>query len=113
MRSYLLWMGLGALIALLVYDIKHSVQDSQAETRRLQAELRREQERLHMLQLEWTYLTKPERIARLSERYLDLVPASDIPIHTPLEMVRWSPPMPTAKPSMSAQPFHQAREVRR
>jgi hypothetical protein len=72
MRSYCFWAALFSLIALVLYDIKYNVHSAQNETRALEAQLIKERKRLQMVELEWTMLTRPERIKVLAEKHLQL-----------------------------------------
>jgi hypothetical protein len=74
MRRYFFWFGFLAIIVLVLYDIKYSVHTAQSETRALEAQLLKERERLQMVELEWTMLTRPERIAALTAKHLSLKP---------------------------------------
>ena len=74
MSRYFFWAGIFTLIALVLYDIKYTVHSAQKETTRLEAELVKERQRLQMVKLEWAMLTRPERIAALSKKYLSLKP---------------------------------------
>lgn len=72
MRNYLMWVGTIALLALMLYDLKYNVRTAQNETQRLEQALIAERQRLLMVELEWTRLSRPERIAALAEKHLDL-----------------------------------------
>jgi hypothetical protein len=72
MRSYCFWAVMLAVLALVLYDIKYNVHSAQKETRTLEAQLVKERTRLQMVELEWTMLTRPERIKVLVEKHLRL-----------------------------------------
>ena len=72
MRSYLCWFGICAFCALMIYDVKYNVHNAQKETRALERQLMQERERLHMAELEWTHLSRPDRIAALAQKHLSL-----------------------------------------
>ena len=57
-----------------VYLVKYSVQDVQRDVRALRTELAVEKESLHLLNAEWAYLNRPDRLRRLADRHLDLIP---------------------------------------
>jgi hypothetical protein len=73
MRNYFVWFILCATFALGIYDIKYSVKNARKVTAEMEAELLRERQRVHMLEVEWTMLTRPERIAELAKKHLELV----------------------------------------
>ena len=76
MSRYFFWAGIFTFIVLVLYDIKYSVHSAQKETARLEGDLVKERQRLQMVKLEWAMLTRPERIAALSKKYLLLKPLS-------------------------------------
>ena len=61
-----LWVGL--------YLVKYSVQNIQRDVVAMRDNLGREKESLHLLNAEWAYLNRPDRLERLADRHLDLVP---------------------------------------
>jgi cell division protein FtsL len=74
MMSWLIGMGLFAVAAFGLYLVKYTVQDMQREVAQLEAELKNEQESLHLLQAEWAYLNRPERLRVMAEKHLELAP---------------------------------------
>ena len=70
------WIGLFALAAFALYLVKYQVQDIKNDVDALQAELALEQEALALLGAEWAYLNRPERLRKLSKKYLKLEPYS-------------------------------------
>ncbi|MFZ4541044.1 MAG: cell division protein FtsL [Rickettsiales bacterium] len=62
------------VLAIGVYLVKYSVQGVQRDVTVLKADLAREKESLHLLNAEWAYLNRPDRLRRLADRHLDLVP---------------------------------------
>jgi cell division protein FtsL len=63
-----------AVLAIGLYMVKYSVQDVQRNVASLKTELAREKESLHLLNAEWAYLNRPDRLRQLADRHLDLVP---------------------------------------
>lgn len=74
MFSWIIGMGVFAIAAFGLYMVKYTVQDMQREVARLDAELKNEQESLHLLNAEWAYLNRPERLRDMAERHLQLAP---------------------------------------
>lgn len=70
----LIWMASFAVAAFGLYMVKFSVQNLQRDVRAVEVELAAEKESLHLLNAEWAYLNRPERLRALSERHLDMVP---------------------------------------
>ena len=63
-----------AVLAIGVYLVKYSVQDVQRNVVTLRADLASEKESLHLLNAEWAYLNRPDRLRQLADRHLALVP---------------------------------------
>jgi cell division protein FtsL len=63
-----------AMLAAGVYLVKYSVQDVQRNVAAVKRDLAAERESLHLLKAEWAYLNRPERLRKLADRHLDLVP---------------------------------------
>lgn len=74
MMSWLVGMGLFAIAAFGLYLVKYTVQDMQRDVERLEAELKQEEESLHLLNAEWAYLNRPERLRSIAEKHLELAP---------------------------------------
>ncbi len=63
-----------AVLAIGLYLVKYSVQDVQREVATLKRDLAVEKESLHLLNAEWAYLNRPDRLRQLADKHLDLVP---------------------------------------
>jgi len=63
-----------AIAAYALYMVKFSVQNLQREVAQTRAELAQEKETLHLLNAEWAYLNRPDRLRRLADAHLNLVP---------------------------------------
>lgn len=72
--STLLWLGLAGALALGLFRVKHEAQRLEAELMAVEQAIVEHQEAIQVLEAEFSYLTRPERIARLAKQYLDLVP---------------------------------------
>ncbi len=65
-----------ALVALgTVVTLRHEVRDSHQEVHSLHAEIVRLREEIHVLRAEWSHANRPEVLADLTQRHLELVPA--------------------------------------
>lgn len=74
MRNYFVWVCIFAITALTLYDLKYNVRTVQVETHALEQQLIDEKRRLATLEVEWTYVSRPERIKALAKRHLKLHP---------------------------------------
>jgi cell division protein FtsL len=70
----LVYMACFAASSMGLYLVKYSVQNIQRDVASLKTELAAEKESLHLLNAEWAYLNRPDRLQKLAERHLDLVP---------------------------------------
>ncbi|HBU96338.1 cell division protein FtsL [Thalassospira lucentensis] len=67
---------IGLLLTILIgtgtYWVSHEVERLEKRYADIQSDILAEQETIHVLQAEWSYLNNPERIERLSQQYLSL-----------------------------------------
>lgn len=76
--SSIAWIFVIVCAASALYAVKYRVQGMDEEITALKNEIRAEKQALHVLNAEWAYLTRPERINRLAGKYLDLVPVTGL-----------------------------------
>ncbi|EPY02978.1 periplasmic protein TonB [Magnetospirillum fulvum] len=69
-----LWIGLAACIGVGLFLVKHEVKDQERRLTALNAEIRANQESVHVLRAEWAYLNDPTRLRALAERHLGMHP---------------------------------------
>lgn len=70
----LFWMVFVLVAALAVYEVKYDVREIKQDVASLEAQLAEENEAIHVLEAEWAYLTRPERLMELSAKHLPLGP---------------------------------------
>jgi cell division protein FtsL len=70
----ILWGGIAAGIGVGLFFIKHEVKDQERRLNALNAEIQRNQETIHVLKAEWSYLNDPTRLRQLSEKHLGMHP---------------------------------------
>ena len=72
MRGYslIIWVGLVGLASVALFNITFKVEQIQDELNVLNKQILKEQKAVHVLQAEWSYLSRPERIESLSKRLL-------------------------------------------
>jgi cell division protein FtsL len=70
----LTWVGLAASAAVALFLVKYEVQNLNDELAALQNDVIAQHEAIHVLRAEWSYLNRPERLAKLAKRHLDLEP---------------------------------------
>jgi cell division protein FtsL len=97
-RSGLIWCVLALGAAVAAFTVKYEVRDLEDELAATQSAIADGREEIHVLKAEWSYLNRPERLAELAGRYLDLspmgpgqmaslvdVPLRDVPVVDPLD----------------------------
>lgn len=62
------------MTAAIVYDVKYTSTYEAQKVARLDAEIRKEREKIATLKAEWSQLSAPDRIQRLATRYLGMKP---------------------------------------
>lgn len=72
MRAFILftWASLVIATGYTLFHITFQVEELETELRRLNAEIREEQEAVHVLKAEWSYLNSPQRIEALTDTLL-------------------------------------------
>lgn len=70
------WLIAVTAAALGLFYVSHTVERLEQELAREQRAILEHQEAIHVLQAEWSYLNRPERIADLAQRFLALAPLS-------------------------------------
>lgn len=70
----LLWLVAFAVAVGLVFQIKYAVQALDDQLTYAQTRIQNDREALHILRAEWSYLNRPQRIARLAQRHLEMIP---------------------------------------
>lgn len=72
----LVWLTAIAIAALGLYRVKYEVQHLEKRLGLEYQSILKQQEALHILKAEWSYLNQPARIADLASRHLNLQPLS-------------------------------------
>jgi hypothetical protein len=70
----LLWVGLAGAVGFGLFQLKHEVQALEDEMFRLNRAIIAEQQAIHVLKAEWSYINQPQRLQSLAARHLDLQP---------------------------------------
>lgn len=70
LTASLVMAPLVGLAAFGLFTVKHEVKEQEARLAELNAEIQRNQEEVHVLKAEWSYLNDPARLRALSEKFL-------------------------------------------
>ncbi len=127
-RSTILWFLIATCLGVALFLVKHEVQRREDQLAGLHRQILASQEAIHVLEAEWSYLNRPDRIEALVRRHLNLVPMDTQRIGS-LEMLPMRLPVPdtgdgsadgTVPPTLAAlpplpvgRPLVLTREVRR
>ncbi len=65
-----IWLLGAAITGIGLYGIAYEVEQMEKELAALEREIIEERETIHVLEAEWAYLARPERIEELSGQYL-------------------------------------------
>ena len=76
MRIIILTAIVLASLGTTLYQVKTGIDERQAELRRLQAEIATTQRDIAVLEAEWAFLSRPDRVMNLSTSLLDMKPIS-------------------------------------
>lgn len=76
MRQAMFWLLAVFVAGAGLYQLKYRVQTQEAKLTALNRTLFAQQEALHVLAAEWTYLNRPDRLADLNRRYIKLKPVT-------------------------------------
>lgn len=72
--TLLSFLGFG-LLASSLFVVENEVQGMREDLKEINRQIVADREAIHIMQAEWAYLTQPERIALLSNKYLpEMVP---------------------------------------
>ncbi|MCB1720483.1 MAG: cell division protein FtsL, partial [Alphaproteobacteria bacterium] len=74
-RTFVIFALAGLAGAILLHT-SQNVQHAQERLEALEQSVQREEEKIRMLKAEWETLNRPERLERLANEFLDLVPPS-------------------------------------
>ncbi len=72
--SNLVWVALAVVVGFGLFQLKHQVQELEDEMFRLNRAILAEQQAIHVLKAEWSYINQPQRLQSLASRHLDLQP---------------------------------------
>ncbi len=104
--AVLVWIGLCAVTGIALFHVAFRVERLETKLSSLNSDILSEKEALEVLEAEWAYLNRPNRISRLADKYLpelaeadatQIVPMSEIPQPTPFPV-----PGPSASPDVQA-----------
>lgn len=100
--STVLWVALAGAIGFGLFQLKHQVQAYEDELFRLNRAILAEEQAIHVLKAEWSYINQPQRLQALAARHLDLQPVKPAQIGSLGDL----PPRPPAAPLLANHSTH-------
>ncbi|MEQ8398261.1 hypothetical protein [Thalassobaculum sp.] len=92
-RSTILWFLIATCLGVALFLVKHEVQRREEQLAQLHRQILSSQEAIHVLEAEWSYLNRPDRLEALVRRHLDLVPLDNQRIGS-IELLPMRLPLP-------------------
>ena len=102
-----LWSLLAGAVGIGLFFVKHEVKDLESRLAGLNQDIARNQDEMHVLKAEWSYLNDPARLRDLSERHLGMRPMGTGQIAT-LDTL---PGAPSDLPALASAPKPDASSV--
>ncbi len=90
-------LTLAALIGFGLFKVKHEVQLLETELTQLHRAILTDQESIHVLNAEWSYLNRPRHLQKLSVKFLGFTPVSAARITTIEKLPLRNDPASSAK----------------
>lgn len=75
-KTALTWIMFILPVALGLFYVKHIVENLEEDLTALEKSISSDKDEIHVLRAEWAYLSRPERVQKLANDYLELEPAS-------------------------------------
>jgi hypothetical protein len=76
-RSTVIWFLIATCVGVALFLLKYEVQNKEDQLATLHRGILADQEAIHVLEAEWSYLNRPDRLEALVRRHLDLVPLEE------------------------------------
>jgi hypothetical protein len=104
-RGFVLWLIVMSAIGWGVYQLKYQVQGLEAQLARTNREIVAEQDAIHVLKAEWSYLNQPRQISEMARKFHEVAPIGPRQMVT-LTMIpsRTDGAVPVARPEPARKP---------
>jgi hypothetical protein len=76
MKNIVVWSVLSMIAGSTVFSVSHKVDEVRRDLRNTEREIAKERENIRVLQAEWAWLTRPERLQGLVRDLTDLRPTT-------------------------------------
>lgn len=78
----ILWSLLALSVGVVLFVVKYEVKDQESRLADLNSQIRQNQENIHVLRAEWSYLNDPARLRALAEKHLAMRPIAPTQVAT-------------------------------
>lgn len=104
--SLILAVSAAVVSGVMLFSVSQKVQTAESEQRRLSAAVESERETIRVLNAEWDYLNRPDRVEDLAREYLRMKPPQAGQMESDAAVLPEAPPSVTIgrKPELEAQP---------
>jgi hypothetical protein len=89
----LFWLGLVAVVSFAMFEVKYAVMDLEDQLAKVNRAIVADDDAIHVLKAEWSYLAQPSRLDDLSHRFLALGPIGTAQLGT-IESIKMRPVPP-------------------
>lgn len=100
----ILWTCLAGAVGVGLFSVKHEVKDQEHRLTALNRDIQREQEAIHVLKAEWSYLNDPARLRALSEKHLGMRPVGPTQVASLDSIARPNSPALAAREPLAKAP---------
>lgn len=73
-RSTSIFFTLALIGGFILFKVKYEVVEIEQKLAEIEQQIAREKETIHILKAEWSHLNEPQRLQKLAEKYLDIIP---------------------------------------
>lgn len=73
-RSTIIFFVLALFGGFILFKVKYEVVEIEQKLAQTEQQIAREKETIHILKAEWSHLNEPQRLKKLAEKYLDIIP---------------------------------------
>lgn len=91
--STVLWLSLVAAVSFAMFEVKYAVMDLEDQLAKVNRTIVADDDAIHVLKAEWSYLAQPSRLDDLSKRFLALGPVGTAQLST-IESIPMRPAPP-------------------
>lgn len=73
-RSTFLFFLLAVVVGFVLFKVKYQVVEVEQKLAETLRQIEQEKGNIHILNAEWSHLNEPQRLQKLAEKYLDILP---------------------------------------